>query len=97
MAIAFTWMTYAITVPLYQHCGYEIPYIFFLFPSASTHDFHHEKASNQMYGKYGFMDYAFGTDRLWRQHVLRSSRNTASKNKQAAQLSLNSNNNTVVD
>ena len=68
MAVMFVCYLYATTVSLYQHCGYEIPYIFFLFPPASTHDFHHEKPSNQMYGKYGLMDYAFGTDRLWRQN-----------------------------
>ena len=27
--------------------------------------------SNQMYGKYGLMDYLFGTDQLWRQHRLK--------------------------
>ena len=71
MAVGIVWFLYAFTVPLYQHCGYEIPYLFFLFPSASTHDFHHEKSSNQMYGKYGLMDYLFGTDQLWRQHRLK--------------------------
>ena len=77
MAVMFVWYVYSITEANYEHCGYDIPYLFCLFPSSTTHDFHHEKPRHQFYGKYGLMDYVFGTDRQWRQHM------TARKKKQA--------------
>ena len=76
MAVIFIWMMYATTVTLYHHCGYDIPYFFFLFPPVAKHDFHHEKPLNQMFGKYGLMDHLFGTDRLWRQSQLNKLRTT---------------------
>ena len=74
MAIMFVWYLYTTAVSLYQHCGYEIPYLFFIFPPVTKHDFHHEKPSNQMYSKYGLMDYLFGTDQLWWQQHQRATK-----------------------
>lgn len=60
------WTLYANVLPVHNHLGYEVPYLFFLFPPASKHDFHHENPVNQMYGKNSIFDYLFGTDKRWR-------------------------------
>ena len=54
-SISFTY--YANTTPLYTQCGCRIPFLFILFPSAATHDFHHGKASNQIIKCTALMDW----------------------------------------
>ena len=60
------WTCYTNTLPLHYHMGYEVPYLFFLFPPASKHNFHHELPVNEMYGKNTISDYVLGTDKRWR-------------------------------
>ena len=60
------WTCYANTLPLHNHIGYEVPYLFFLFPPASKHNFHHELPVNEMYGKNTISDCVSGTDKHWR-------------------------------
>ena len=64
------WTWYANTLPVHNHMGYEVPYLFFLWPPASKHDFHHENPVNEMYGKNAIFDYLFGTDKLWRASIM---------------------------
>jgi sterol desaturase/sphingolipid hydroxylase (fatty acid hydroxylase superfamily) len=66
MSTFLIWVFYSNILPIHNHLGFEIPYLFFLFPPASKHDFHHENPVNEMYGKNSIFDYLLGTDKRWR-------------------------------
>ena len=71
ISILLLWGIYSYIFLLHNHMGYEVPYLFFLWPPASKHDFHHELPVNEMYGKHGIFDYLFGTDKRWRASMAR--------------------------
>ena len=71
ISILLLWGIYSYIFLLHNHMGYEVPYLFFLWPPASKHDFHHELPVNEMYGKHGTFDYLFGTDKRWRASMAR--------------------------
>ena len=60
------WTYYQTILGAHNHLGFEVPYIFFLFPPVAKHDFHHELPVNEMYGKNSISDYLFGTDKRYK-------------------------------
>jgi len=88
-ATLLCWVWFSSTLPVHNHLGYEIPYLFFLFPPASKHDFHHELPVNEMYGKNSIFDRLLGTDKRWRLSMAEkiAAEGKKTKNKKAIQSS----------
>jgi len=64
----YVWMLFGVIGTQVHHSGYRFPWHWKVDHEPDFHDFHHE-AFTSNFGLLGVMDYIFGTDRKYREHL----------------------------